>query len=221
MLDEKKHKEEIIQQCKGLTKGAKDKKKCIDLVLNCHMNKCKEETIKRNVSQITEEERKQCEEKSNGDWKKNMKCKRNIMKKKGYFDADAEFAHCSANKCPEVFEYVNGKMKDLITSMHQGVKHLRDINQCAKEECPKELEAKEHAPSLMNVSNDCAKQHKTAKAQSTCLSKGLQPGEKIRQKYRKCIQTHCNKSNNKNTKNKNTKNNKTTKKTTKKHSKKY
>ena len=215
-MDEKKHKEEVITQCKGLSKGAKDKKKCIDLVLDCHMNKCKDETIKKNVSEITEEERKQCEDKFKDDWQKRMKCTQKIMKKKGFYEADAKFKHCTANKCPEVLEYIDGKVKDFITTMHKDVKHFREINECMQKECPKELEAKENLPSITQISNECAKKHNTAKAQSTCLSKGLKPKEKIRQIYYKCQETHCKKDkDNKQTKTKSTK--KQTKKNPKKH----
>lgn len=212
-MDEKKHKEKVITQCKGLSTGVKDKKKCVELVLDCHMNKCKDELIKLNTSEITEEESKQCEDKFKDNWKQKMQCTRKIMKKNGFFEASAKAGYCTANKCPEVFEYVNTKMKEIIENIHKDSKYLREKNECMQKECPKELEAKGEIPSIIQIANECNKKYNTASAQSTCLSKGLRPAEQTRKKYSKCLETHCKKDkDNKQTKTKSTK--KQTKKNT-------
>ena len=190
-MEEKKHKKEVIGQCKGLTNRSKDKKKCIKLILDCHMNKCKDETIKVNASKITEEERKQCDEKFKGDWNKAYKCNQNISKKKGFFEASAKFGHCTANKCPEAFEYIDGQVKKIIKNINKDSKIFKEIDECMQKECPKELKAIDNKPTLLQVSNECNKKYNTSSAQSTCLLKGLRPEEKARKKYRKCLQTHC------------------------------
>ena len=194
----KKIEDENNLVCSFITgkKDAKGKRECKKIFTNCKLNKCKDEKIRHTMSSLTDEDIKQCDDKYKNNWKKSFGCKQKLLKTKGFFDADAKYAHCVANKCPETLDFAGKGIKNLVKNMLDKNKSLQEQDECMKKECPKEYEVHSKAPNNIELSKVCNKKYDTYKGQSTCANKIMKPYMKNQKQYQKCFASHCKKDEN-------------------------
>jgi hypothetical protein len=120
-FDEKKYIAELEKTCKMLDRRPGNKE-CITLMKSCNLNKCRRLAEARYNASLKDEDRENCNKEAKGDWLKSFKCTQKIMKKRGFEEADAKFAHCTANKCPELHKYLQNITNKIIENMRKSKK---------------------------------------------------------------------------------------------------
>ena len=197
-------KKDIKSRCRTFVgKSSKDKKKCLELTMDCHMNKCRKEVEDRAISSLSDEDIKKCSEESNGDYNKQITCHLNVLKKKNFDDKKAKMDHCTANKCPEMTKFN-------VETMHAFVKKIMNANispKCIVDKCKKENNELDKN-NIDKIDATCNKKYEKYKDQSKCFKHMSKSYKKSVSKYHNCKDTKCkidNKTNTKNTKTTHTK----------------
>jgi hypothetical protein len=198
-FNKKEYTKKVKKSCTVLSYNKSSNKKCNNILLQCHLNKCLPYIESTENSNITEAEKEDCDKKYGNDYKNKNKCVEKILEKKGFNEANAKKGHCIANKCPEVSEFVAESMKK---SLNKIKNHSKD--ECIKKHCNKELTAKEKVSFFNNI-DKCNKESDDYKKQKKCSEKRTKAFFKLHDKLRKCTIKNCDNKNNTNTKKTNTK----------------
>jgi len=198
-FDLKTHKNNIKNSCSFLLgKSSKDTKKCLELTMDCNMNKCKQEVEDKISSELNDEDIKKCNEESKGNFNKMLKCHTKILKKSGFYEKNAKMGYCTANKCPEMIDMISNGVKNIGESIYKSMPNYK----CVEEHCKKEHDEMTKKNSA-KMSFDCNKKYNNHKDQTKCVKQIIKLHMKLNKKYKKCKDTHCNinyKKNNKKTK---------------------
>lgn len=80
-FNKKEYEKDIINACNFLinSNNKKEHKKCKNMLLNCHYNKCMEYVVDTENAKLTDADKSQCYSK---DFKKYIKCTDNMLRKK-------------------------------------------------------------------------------------------------------------------------------------------
>ena len=205
---------EIKSLCKSLfEESAKDKKKCFDITMDCHMNKCRKEIEDKENSTLTIEDVKKCSKEFKGDIKKKLKCRKKILEKNDFYEKHAKMSYCTANKCPEMTDLLSNAIHNNYDRMVKSGPYYGCVEKNCKEEYDEMIKNNK-------IENTCYKKYDKYNDQLKCFRKITGEHIKAISKFYKCRDINCkidNKQNKKNTKTKKT----NTKKTHTKKSKKY
>jgi hypothetical protein len=187
-FDLKTHKNKMKNSCSlFLGKSSKDTKKCLELTMDCHMNKCKKEVEDKISSDVNEEDIKKCDEESKGDFMKSIKCNKKILKKSGFYEKNAKMGYCTANKCPEMTDLISNTVKNVGERLYKSMPNYK----CVEEHCKKERDELDKQ-SLEQLLNICNKNYNNHKGQTKCAEKLVKIHMKLNKKYKNCKDTHCN-----------------------------
>jgi len=204
-FDLKTHKYKMKNSCNFLlSKSSKDKKKCLELTMDCHMNRCKKEVEDKISAELNNEDIKNCFGSKN-----EFKCYKKILKKSGFYEKNAKMGYCTANKCPEMTDLISKGVKNIGERLYKFMPNYK----CVEEHCKKERDELDKQ-SLEQLLNICNKNYNNHKGQTKCAEKLVKIHMKLNKKYKNCKDTHCNINDKKNTKKIHTKK---TKSHTKKH----
>jgi hypothetical protein len=171
------------------------RKKCLQTLM-CNWNKCQAEQVAYHASQLTDEDRKLCE---NKDFKKQWACQEKLTKKKGMLDKLAVAANCEINKCPKI-RALNKKMIDEWTKKSQNKKkkttktktEFEKKQECVETHCAKEKEnLKQLGIASMDKMYECQKKYTTWKDQTKCYSPSAKKHTLAMRKVYKCSKKHC------------------------------
>ena len=100
-MDIKEFKKNIKKGCHFM-KSPAERKDCMDTMM-CNWNHCQKEAIESANAVLTNAERESCK---NKDYSKQFVCEQKITEKKGLLDKMAAYAHCQANKCPQIRQLI-------------------------------------------------------------------------------------------------------------------
>jgi len=189
-------KKDIKSRCRAFVgKSSKDNKKCLELTMDCHMNKCKKEVDNKISAELIDEDYKKCLEESKGDFKKLDKCHIKILKKNDFYEKYAKMGHCTANKCPEMTKF-NGE------TMHVFFKKIMNGNRspkCILDKCKKENNELDKN-NFDKIEATCNKKYEKYKDYLKCFKHMSKSYKKSVSKYHNCKDTKCNIDNKQNTK---------------------
>jgi len=187
-FDLKTHKNKMKNSCSlFLGKSSKDTKKCLELTMDCHMNKCKKEVEDKISSDVNEEDIKKCDEESKGDFMKSIKCNKKILKKSGFYEKNAKMGYCTANKCPDMIDMISNTVKNIGERLYKSMPNYK----CVEEHCKKERDELDKQ-NLGQITNICNKNYNNHKGQTKCAEKLVKIHMKLNKKYKNCKDTHCN-----------------------------
>ena len=187
-FDLKTHKNKMKNSCSlFLGKSSKDTKKCLELTMDCHMNKCKKEVEDKISSDVNEEDIKKCDEESKGDFMKSIKCNKKILKKSGFYEKNAKMGYCTANKCPDMIDMISNTVKNVGERLYKSMPNYK----CVEEHCKKERDELDKQ-NLGQITNICNKNYNNHKGQTKCAEKLVKIHMKLNKKYKNCKDTHCN-----------------------------
>lgn len=183
-----KYSKKINKMCSVLSKNKTMVKKCKDITLKCHFNKCLPYITDTENADITEDEVKECNKKSGNNFKKQIKCVQKTLKKKGFLEANAKKGHCVSKNCPELYDFMNERFKELKDKIS-----LSTNDECVKKHCQKELDAKDKVSSIMEITNKCNIESDDYKKQKKCYNKNFKKNKTVYSKLFNCKKTHCEK----------------------------
>jgi hypothetical protein len=213
-MDIKEFKSQVEKGCHFMAKHPQ-RKECIDTMM-CNWTNCQKEQQELASAVLTDAERESCK---NKDFSKEYICEQKISEKKGLIDKSAALHHCTANKCPQIRNFVKKISHDLEKSMHfKKNSILSQREECMKKNCPKEVQERDkHSKLFYNGIYECEKKFATYKKQIKCNSKANIQITKANLKASDCRKKYCemnpsNKNNTTKSGKKHTNNNKKTKK---------
>jgi len=187
-FDLKTHKNKMKNSCSlFLGKSSKDTKKCLELTMDCHMNKCQKEVEDKISSDVNEEDIKKCDEESKGDFMKSIECNKKILKKSGFYEKNAKMGYCTANKCPDMIDMISNTVKNVGERLYKSMPNYK----CVEEHCKKEHDELDKQ-NLGQITNICNKNYNNHKGQTKCAEKLVKIHMKLNKKYKNCKDTHCN-----------------------------
>jgi hypothetical protein len=181
-------KKDIKSRCRTFVgKSSKDKKKCLELTMDCHMNKCKQEVDNKISAELIDEDYKKCDEESKDDFMKSIECNKKILKKSGFYEKNAKMGYCTANKCPEMTDLISNAVKNVGERLYKSMPNYK----CVEEHCKKEHDELDKQ-NLGQITNICKKKYNNHKGQTKCAEKLVKIHMKLNKKYKNCKDTHCN-----------------------------
>jgi len=207
-MDIKGFKKNVKQSCHFMAPLA-GRKECIETMM-CNWNNCQKEM------QDKEAERKTCENEK--DFSKQVDCRVKLFQKS---DKIAALAHCEANKCPQIRDYIRKQGKEMAKRMTKNMKHTKDVEErkkCIESHCGKETKnQKEQMDKLDETVFECQKKYAIRKEQDNCSKQATKNYKKAETHKNNCIDKYCKPKPSKPSNNKNIrKTRKTSKKTNKK-----
>ena len=176
VLDKKEFNDNITSTCNILASN-KNKKQCINDIINCSDNntKCKNEYINMFSAAPKKEDILKCFTES----KNPKKCADALKKKTNYNELSAKAGHCVSNKCPEIYN----NTKKILQKMSKFP--TKQQNNVINTKCKKESDALNN---IVVKINECNKKYDTFNEQQKCL--GV---KKISDNYIKCYKRHASK----------------------------
>jgi len=177
----------------------------------CPWNNCQKEQQEIEKAQLTDEDRKSCQ---NKDFSKQFACEQKLTLKKGLLDKFAMQAHCNANKCPQVRNFMKRATQELKKRNKDTKKNLTLMQheECMKKNCSKIIEESDRQFELADDTIfECNKKFTTDKEQLKCTSSSLKTSSAAITKKFDCMQKYCESKSNSNKRN-TKRNNKNTKK---------
>lgn len=178
----KDYKEQVKKNCHWTAPPA-GRRECMETIM-CNWNNCQKEM------QDKEAERKTCENEK--DFSKQVDCRMKLFQKS---DKMAALAHCKANKCPQIRDYIRKQGKEMAKRITKNMKHTKDVEErlkCIESNCGnKEKQKKEQMDKLDEKVFECQKKFSTRKEQDNCHKQETKKYKKAEQQYFNCLDKYC------------------------------